>query len=122
MLAPAAGPKELTAMTETLPPKRYRFRVFVCANCGGLADTSRAHAVTCSNVCRVSLHRHPENFADLRETCVAARITPAMVLECMAVKQLRPDLLDKIRAGTLEIEHTREHVHREYLKRLGLHA
>lgn len=103
---------------ETLSPKRYRVRVFECAACGKLADTTRAHAITCSTACRVALHRHPERFEALKEVCAALKVRPAMVLEANAIKALRPDLVDKIVQGAIEIEDTREDVYREFLKLL----
>lgn len=103
---------------ETLSPKRYRYRTFVCAACQGITDSTRAHAMTCSPKCRVALHRHPELLDDIKAKCSGISALPAMVLEARAIFLLRPDLEEKVRFGTIKLEDTREEVHAEYLKLL----
>ena len=102
--------------TETLSRKRYRFRVFVCISCNKLCDSQRAHAVTCSPACRTAVHRKPERFDELKKLCEQWRAQPALVLQARALDLLRPDLTRSVIDGKIDLDDTREDVHREFLK------
>lgn len=91
-------------------------RVFACAVCGGLSDSTRAHAITCSPACRVRLHRKPEILAPLEHAADAWDVSVASILECRAIAALRPDLVEQIQAGSLTIAGSREDVHREFVR------
>jgi len=106
----------MTATTETLSRKRYMRRVFECAACGLLAESSRTHAITCSPTCRVWLHRHPEHVAANVAICAAMKITLAGMLEASAVQRLRPDLAAKIARGEVEVEDVRTEVHADFMR------
>ncbi len=87
----------------TVPAKRYTRipHVYVCAACGCLEETSRAHTTTCSTACRVRLHRHPDLVAPTLRICEALGVGLAKVLRADAVRRLRPDLAERLLAGTL---------------------
>ena len=57
-------------------------------------------------------------MADWLAMLKAQRLDVALVQQCQAVKRLRPDLLEKLRDGTLEICDTRADVYLEFAKRV----
>jgi hypothetical protein len=87
--------------------KRY---IFKCVACGLLAPSNRSDAVTCSPKCRVWLHRHPEQLAQLKAACDGLEVSVAMTLQVAAVDLLRPDLAQAIRDGKLKLDDTRADV------------
>lgn len=92
----------------TLKSKCY---VFVCAGCDLLAVSDRSDALTCSTQCRVRAHRNGSLKA-LRDLAAgpAFRIPPALIQQTAAVQRLRPDMADRILAGTMDIDDTRPEV------------
>lgn len=90
-------------------PKRYT-RVFVCVACDHLAESNRADALTCGGACRVDMHRHPARIDSLRKTCKSYDIPVHLVLDCMAIDRLRPDLANRIKSGELDVDDVRGEV------------
>lgn len=91
----------------TLIGKRY---VFVCCGCDLLNVSSRNDALTCSTACRVRAHRS-DRIKILRELALNVGLVnddgktmPAEIKQCEAIERLRPDLSERIRAGTLTIK------------------
>jgi hypothetical protein len=80
-----------------------RASVYKCAGCNGLAIAERKDVTTCSPACRVRAHRN--GSADLlRQISKAAHVAPGLVVRAQALQALRPDLDDKVMAGSLTIE------------------
>jgi len=102
----------------TVPAKRYTRspRVFVCAACNCLAESSHPRALTCSGACRVRLHRHPELAEAVRQRCANLDVDLALVLEAEAVRRLRPDLAELVAAGTMPAQATRAAVYSAYMQ------
>jgi len=71
-------------------------RVFQCAACGGLADSTRRHAITCSPACRVRLHRHPEIMRDWVERAEQIGVCIPYMLEINAAAELLPDFGERV--------------------------
>jgi hypothetical protein len=86
----------------TTPKKRFD-HVFVCAGCDRIALAERSDSITCSNACRVRVHRHPEVLKEMRAKCKQAQIPVALLARSEAVKRLRPDLMQPIIQGTIEL-------------------
>lgn len=99
----------------TVPRKCY---VFVCAACWLLADTRRAHTITCSPACRVRLHRNPEKLARLQRDAELHHVTVAMILQGAAIDMLCPELGNEILAGAKTFDDVRLDVYRAYLDRV----
>ena len=90
----------MNAVGATLARKRYMQRsrekaqarrVFVCAACDLLTDSTRAHAITCSTACRVRLHRNPALLAARNVACEQLQVSVSSVLEAGAVWRLLPE-------------------------------
>ncbi len=79
----------------TFKPKCY---VFECAGCGLLSCSERSDAVTCSNACRVIVHRSGK-AKRLRALAEAYDITPAMIQQGAAIQQLAPELAGELLSG-----------------------
>lgn len=97
----------------THPQKRYA-RIFVCVACDSMDATYRAHTLTCSPACRVRMHRDPSRIKALKAQAAAVRIPVALILDAQAIHRLRPDLGERVRQGEIEIEDTREEMHRTF--------
>jgi hypothetical protein len=105
----------VSAVTDT--PIRYE-QVFVCLGCDLLAMSPRADATTCSNACRVRVHRRRDELADWYASLKAMKVRVALVQQCQAISRLRPDLMPQIRDGAIEIHDTRKEIYLEFVKRL----
>lgn len=95
--------------------KRY---IICCAACGALHEVARRDALTCSVACRVWLHRHPDHLAELRALAGSARIEVFDIIEAKAIRELRPDLADRMVSGELVVSDVREDVARAFIARV----
>lgn len=90
-----------------------------CLACKLLAAVSRRDALTCSGRCRVRLHRHPEILDALRAGCKVHGLDDLFdILEAGAIRELRPDLGDRVLSGELRIADVREDVARAFWSRV----
>jgi hypothetical protein len=92
---------------------RAKCYVYVCLGCDCL-DQGRKDQTTCSAACRVRVHRHPEQMQRLRAVAVQMDITVALIQQAAAIRRLRPDLADPLRAGTLTIAGAQPEMHRAF--------
>lgn len=104
--------------TDTERSQMRIVRVFVCAACGRLAATSRAHTLTCSGACRVSLHRNPTRIRELRTVGAALNRPVSALLDREAIERLRPDLAVDIQTGELTMEDARSEVWHAFQRRV----
>lgn len=95
--------------------KRY---IITCAACGCLAEVSRTDALTCSPRCRVRLHRDPDRLVELTGMAKRMEITPFSILQAQAIVELRPDLGDRIRQGTLKLDDAQGEVGKAFNRRV----
>ena len=104
----------MSAVAESVTPARKRYmqrsrekaqarRVFICAACHLLADSTRAHAITCSTACRVRLHRNPALLAARNVACEQLQVSVSSVLEAGALCRLLPEAEAAVRDGTRTI-------------------
>lgn len=77
--------------------------IIVCAGCQKLTQVTRADALTCSPACRVRAHRNG-GAERVRAMAHSARVSPGLIVRCMAIKILRPDLVDLCRSGEIEAD------------------
>ena len=109
-------------ITETAPVTlSCKCYVFVCCGCDLLSVSSRNDALTCSTACRVRAHRSG-HIKMLRELAHSLGLVnddgkpmPAGIKQCNAIQRLRPDLSERITAGTLTIKQAQLDVYREFL-------
>lgn len=114
-------------MNKTLSGKRYIGRkskakgngfprVFACANCGVLSETERSHTITCSNACRVALHRHPDRLAHWQKFADLGEITVQDLLDAhAAARLLTKEQLDQIEFDESSMDAMRGRVYRAYV-------
>lgn len=93
--------------------------VFVCQACRRLDYSWRSDAVTCSNACRVRWHRSPERarVVEMLKQPFFEGVTVAMLARSIAMKELRPDLAERVLAGE-DPEAFRGEFFRAYWERL----
>lgn len=87
-------------MAVTLRAKRY---IIQCAGCGLLAETTRRDTLVCSPACRVRAHRNG-GAAEVKRMAESARVSPGLIVRCIAIKILRPDLGELCRSGEIEVD------------------
>ncbi len=102
----------------TVPRKRCTTRVIECAVCRTLHVTSRSDSITCSNGCRVALHRKPELADQVRSMAKSADVPLAFLLEFVAMTRLVPELSDPLQSTDLEIEDCRPMVYDALMTRV----
>ena len=116
-------------MAETHSPKRYTGRkskadkrsprVFACANCEVLSETARDHTITCSNACRVALHRHPERLAHWQKFAELGDVTVQDILDANAAQRLlEADEIANVERGELNFADLRRPIYLAYVKRV----
>lgn len=81
-------------------------RIYVCVGCGRLDESDRADVLTCSPTCRVKAHRNGSAKA-LRERAASMDVSPGLVAEGQAVKELLPHRVDDLLFGRLKVEQIR---------------
>lgn len=108
IVAPSTDMSEVRTISTavTHKPKCY---VFVCAGCDLLSQSERSDALTCSTQCRVRAHRNGW-LKTLHGIADRMHISAASILQAKAVQQLRPDLADRMRAGTITLDDARPEV------------
>ncbi len=89
----------------------FKCYVYVCVGCNLMASSERSDVLTCCTRCRVRAHRNGSMKA-LRELAARPmfRVHPATIQQCAAVQRLRPDLADKLLAGTVELDDIRDEI------------
>jgi hypothetical protein len=93
--------------------------VYACAGCGLLCESERRDTLTCSPACRV---RAPRNgsLKTLRDIAKQWEIRPATIGQAQAVRELCPDLADRLRQGELKLDSPEimRAVYAEFVKRV----
>ncbi len=85
-----------------MAPKCY---IVPCIVCLQLYPAYRTDSKTCSGACRVRLKRHgPDRYRLFDRVAELFDTDPFLVRRARAVELLRPDLLDRIKAGALSLD------------------
>jgi hypothetical protein len=88
---------------------------YVCAGCGGLAQTERKDTLTCSPACRVKAHRNG-SLTRIRVLANRFNVLPSMMLQTKAQKILRPDLNERLLSGEIDIYSVQGEISKAFTK------